>query len=143
MTVHRVAGPAPPDTGKHRTDLGCVLVTIDDLAALMAFLTRPDGGSSSVAVEFHGGYFTESEELRNLSDVETKILTLRTSKVQVALSPWAAAVGDRQEAEAIYREWAWARQTRLRPLPLQLFDMMGYILVSLMGLIGVQPRYRR
>jgi hypothetical protein len=138
VTVHRVASPAPPDAAQYRTDLGRVLVTIDDLAALMAFLTRPDEGSAAVAVEFHGGYFTEAEELRSLSDVETKILTLRTPKVQVALNPWAAvAAGDRQEAEAVYREWARSRQTRLKPSPLQLFDMMGYIVVLLIGLIVV------
>jgi len=67
-------------------------------------------------IEFDGGYFTEAEELRTLSDIEVRSLRLRTPEVQVALnSSDAFAVGERQAAEDVYRLWARARQTQLRP----------------------------
>jgi len=74
-------------------------------------------------IEFDGGNFTEAEELRTLSDIEVRSLRLQTPEVQVVLnSSDAFAVGERQEAEDVYRLWARARKTQLRPLPIPLSD---------------------
>jgi hypothetical protein len=124
VTVRRV-GPAPQEAAQHRANLGRVLVTIDDLAALMTLLKE---NVAELVVEFDGGYFTEAEELRTLSDVEMKSLRLKTPRVQVVLNASAAfAIGERQEAEEVYRIWARARQTRLRPRPIQLSDTLKYV----------------
>ena len=74
MTVRRV-GPAQEEAPPHRTNLGRVLVTIDDLKALLDFLTRDaEDNADPMHVEFDGGDFTEPEELSTLSDVETRRL---------------------------------------------------------------------
>jgi hypothetical protein len=129
VTVHRV-GPAQEAT---RRDLGRVLVTIDDLDVLMTVLTSMVGmAAAKIKVEFDGGYFTQAEELRTLSDMEMKNLRLKTPKLEVILSPSAAiAVGDQQEAENVYK-WALKRQTRQRPprqrpRRMRLADNLGYI----------------
>jgi len=129
MTVHRV-GPPPEEAPQHRTNLGRVLVTIDDLAALKTFLTsRAYTAAEDIKVEFDGGYFTEPEDLRTLSDLEMESLRLKTPKVQVVLNPSAAfAIGERQEAEDIYRIWARARQTQLRARPIQFFEYLVFLL---------------
>jgi len=131
MTVHRV-GPSV----QHRTDLGRVLITIDDLAALKTFLTRNVAGlvtTISDDIEFDGGYFTEPEDLRTLSDIEMQRLRLKSPKVEVVLNPAAAfAIGDRQEAEDVYRLWARARQTRIRPGPMPFFIAMPYIIIAVL-----------
>jgi len=123
VTVRRVG--LPQETAPlHRTELGRVLVTIDDLAALMTLLTDD---TPELHIEFDGGYFTEAEELRTLSDIEVRSLRLQTPEVQVVLnSSDAFAVGERQEAEDVYRLWARARKTQLRPLPIPLSD---YIII--------------
>lgn len=134
MTVHRV-GPAQ-ETAPHRTNLGRVLVTIDDLKALVEFLTRDrEGMAAKIHVEFDGGYFTEAEELRTLSDIEMKSLRLKTQRVEVVLSPSDAfAVGDRQEADDVYRVWARARQTTLTPLRWWTYlVVMGLIIAALLA----------
>ena len=114
VTVRRV-GPPQETAPLHRTELGRVLVTIDDLAALMTLLTDDTPG---LHIEFDGGYFTEAEELRTLSDIEVRSLRLRTPEVQVALnSSDAFAVGERQEAEDVYRLWARARKTQVEAAP--------------------------
>ena len=117
MTVRRV-GPPQETAPLHRTELGRVLVTIDDLAALMTLLTDD---TPELHIEFDGGNFTEAEELRTLSDIGVRSLRLQTPKVQVFLnSSDAFAVGERQEAEDVYRLWARARKTQLRSLPIPL-----------------------
>ena len=69
-----------------------------------------------IYIGFDGGDFTEPEEIITLSDMETKSLRLKNSRVEVILNPSSAfAVGDRQEAEDIYRVWARSRQTSIRP----------------------------
>jgi hypothetical protein len=131
MTVHRV-GPSV----QHRTDLGRVLITIDDLAALKTFLTRNVAGlvtTISDDIEFDGGYFTEPEDLRTLSDIEMQRLRLKSPKVEVVLNPAAAfAIGDRQEAEDVYRLWARARQTRIRPGPMPFFIAVPYSIIAVL-----------
>lgn len=111
MTVHRVGSDLQ---APHRVDLGHLLVTIDDIAALMTLLTLPDGPKPSV--EFIGGYFTEAKELRTLSDEEMKRLALKTPTVQVVLeSSFAVAFGERSEVEDVYRLWARTRQAPAKP----------------------------
>ncbi len=129
VTVRRV-GPPQETAPLHRTELGRVLVTIDDLAALMTLLTDD---TPELRIEFDGGYFTEAEELRTLSDIEVRSLRLQTPEVQVALnSSDAFAVGERQEAEDVYRLWARARQTQLRP-PLAI--PLSYHIVALTPMV--------
>lgn len=133
MTVRRV-GPPPEEAPPHRRHLGRVLVTIDDLKALRDFLTR-DGecDAAPIHIEFDGGDFTEPDELRTLSDMETKSLRLKSPRVEVVLNPSAAfAVGDRQEAEGVYRIWARTRQTRLKPRPMPVPLSLAYIMILLL-----------
>jgi hypothetical protein len=88
----------------HRTNLGRVLVTIDDLGALRDFLMRDHSEVAQIfSIEFEGGDFDDPEDLSSLSDVKTRSLRLKTAEVEVVLKPSAAfAVGDRQEAENVY-----------------------------------------
>jgi len=135
MTVHRV-GPPQEEAPPHRTELGRVLVTIDDLEALKTFLTRADTVADDIKVKFDGGHFTEPEDLRHLSDMELRSLRLETPKVQVVLNPSAAfAIGERQEAEDVYRTWARARQTQLRARPIQFYEY----LLSLIPIVVIVP----
>lgn len=114
VTVHRVGPMVPREVSLHRTELGRVLITIDDLAALMTHLAGYASGD--LQVEFDGGYFTEPEELRTLSDMEMRSLRLKTPNVQVVLSPTEAfAIGDHEAAEEVYRVWARPRQTKRTP----------------------------
>jgi len=132
VTVQRV-GPPPEEAPQHRTDLGRVLVTIDDLAALKTFLTRSNTDDEDIKVEFDGGYFTEPEDLRHLSDMELRSLRLETPEVQVVLNPsFAFAIGDRQEAEDVYRLWARKRQTRIRPGPIPFFIAVPYTIIAVL-----------
>lgn len=137
MTVRRV-GPAPEEAAPHRTNLGRVLVTIDDLKALMDFLTRGSKGlAAQIKAEFDGGDFTEPEELITLSNTEAESLRLKTSRVEVVLNPSAAfAVGDRQEAEDVYRIWARTRQTRLRPRPIPLRFLLALLTFAIFVLFA-------
>jgi hypothetical protein len=89
--IVRPVGHAPREAAPHRKDLGRVLVTIDDLAALMPLLKQD---APDLEVEFDDGYFTEAEELRTLSDMEMKSFRLKTPKVQVVLSPPSALRAD-------------------------------------------------
>lgn len=112
MAVHR-AGSTDVQL-LHRTELGHVILTIDDLAALMTLLATQD--ECRPVVEFDGGYFTEAEDLRTLSDAELGSLRVRTPTVQVVLySSSASAIGEPQEAENVYRSWARVRQTSDKP----------------------------
>lgn len=145
MTVHRVGPGAPGPPQQYRADLGRLLVTIDDLAALITFLTRSTTDhherlSTKVSVEFDGGIFTDAEDLRTLSDIEMRNLRLKSPKVLVVLNPTDVfVVGDRHEADDVYRLWARARQTSLRPRPIRLSDNLKYIPILVGGPLGVLP----
>lgn len=137
VTVRRV-GSAPEEAGHHHINLGRVLVTIDDLAALMTLVKGPD--EPQLQIKFDNGYFTEAEELRTLTDMEMRSLRLKTSKVEVTLSPsLALAIGEQQAVEDVYQFWAEKRRTLLRPRPIQLFDAIAYhsALMGLTGLLGL------
>jgi hypothetical protein len=137
---------------QHRTQLGRVLVTIDDLAALMTILN--ESGGDNTRVEFDGGYITDAKELRELTDIELRSIRLKNSKVEVVLSRMEAfAVGEFQEAENIYMAWARARQTRLKPHPFAFanskstlyFLLIMYTLfipVSILSIVVAQPSHK-
>lgn len=123
MAVHRVGPELQP---LHRIDLGHVLVTTDDLDALMALLAKPD--AAEVQVDFVGGSFTKAEDLPRLSNEEMTNLSLRTPTVQVILDKsYAFAIGERQEVESIYRLWARSRQTRQKSDSLRKITASAYI----------------
>jgi hypothetical protein len=112
--------------------LGKVLVTIDDLQALITHLGKSE--PNAIPVEFDGGYLTDAQELPTLSDAEMRSLRLKNSEVQVVLSPSEAfAVGDFLKAEEVHRIWSRARQTRLKPPSSRLLnsDSLGYIVGTL------------
>jgi hypothetical protein len=107
-----------------------VLVTIDDLAALMEILSRHND-SKKVIVGFDAGYFTEAQDLPTLSNMEMQTFRVQNSKIMVALTPWTAeAVGDPQEAKAVY-SWAQLRPAPRRPLELN--NIVSYIVFLLLG----------
>jgi hypothetical protein len=126
VTIHRL-GPDGDAAESYTVDLGQVLVTIDDLHALLERLQKGppvkpnDSGcvtrtDHDLKIEFNGGYCTESNDLRRLSDGEVARIWVTSPTVQVILGPTQAiAVGDQETAEDIYRRWARARQTRRRP----------------------------
>jgi hypothetical protein len=115
VAIHRV-GPEP-NTQVHRRNLGRVIVTIDDLAALIAVLAENRNEIDQIRVRFEGGYFTEPEDMRRLSDDELKSLRLATDQVEIILQrSEAVAVGKGEATENIYRSWARARQLRERGL---------------------------
>jgi hypothetical protein len=110
VTIHRV-GPAP-DSTPHRKNLGRVLVTIDDLDALIGLLRQSDP-SNDLTVQFEGGYFTDPEDMRRLSDQELKKLRINVNSVQVFLdSTQAIAIGHEETCDNIYRLWARPRATK-------------------------------
>lgn len=109
MAIHRV-GPAP-DTTPHRQNLGRVLVTIDDLDALMQLVRQNLGEGLELGIQFEGGYFTEAEDLRRLSDEESKSLKIHTADIEIHLAhSQAVVIGNEQQAQDIYRLWARPRE---------------------------------
>ena len=136
VTVYRV-GPPPEQAPPHRVELGIVLVTIDDLNALLEVLNKGSSDKASeTRIEFDGGYFTEPEDLRTLSDMEIRSLRLKTENIEIVLNPTDAfAVGDRQEAENVHRLWARARQIPLKMDQKALLFAMAPVF-ALLGLIA-------
>jgi hypothetical protein len=118
--------------------LGCVRITIDDLAELMTLVKKPDQ-PEPLKVRFDGGYFTKAEELSKLTDIEMRSLRLKTSTVEVILSSSSAlAIGERKEAENIYN-WAHMRQIRCRLRPVQMLTAIPHqlALTVVTGLLGL------
>lgn len=123
MTVYRV-GPSE-DKEQHTVSLGKVLVTTDDLDALTDILRRkiysPEApankpGPKRHRVEFDGGHFDETSDLPTLTDEEARSLKIEGRDDQVILSAErAVAIGDKKEAEDIYKLWARSRQTKEPP----------------------------
>jgi hypothetical protein len=107
MSIHRIGPTAEP----YIQDLGRVLVTLDDLKALMDLLSATVPEEPELHVAFNGGYFTDAEDLRRLSDNEIRSLRISTSQLQVILDPVQCyAVGDEITAKNVYRLWARSRQ---------------------------------
>ena len=75
MAITRVG--LTPNGVPHSKHLGRVLVTIDDLQALMELLSDRQVNSTGAplsGVQFQGGTFTDPEDLRRLSDEEARSL---------------------------------------------------------------------
>lgn len=123
-----------PQQEERHTSLGHVLVTVDDLAALIDILREharpPDASSRDVRVEFVGGYFTAAEDLTRLSDEEIRSLRVTTPATQVVLNEFeAVCVGTEESSQAVYRLWARSR-TRTRSSFRRLLRMPGLLLIS-------------
>lgn len=115
MTVFRRGLRTPTQSAPTHLPLGHLVVTIDDLRALLQLLTA-DGptkaNSAPITVDFGGGYFDDPEDLRELSDRELHSLKILTSDVEVQLSSEAAvAIGQADVCCAIDNKWARQRQT--------------------------------
>lgn len=110
MTIHRV-GPNP-DTEPHRQKLGRVLVTIDDLDALITLVTQHAASPGHVRVSFNGGHLTDAADIRHLTDDELRTLKIATDRVEINLDRESAtAVGERSISQEINTAWARTRQT--------------------------------
>lgn len=114
MVIHRV-GPLP-DTAPTRQPLGRVLVTIDDLEALMVILRQKATDPDSIKVQFNGGYCTAAEDIRLLSDNEVKSLKILSDNAEVILEPTQAlAVGQVSLTSTVRNAWSRTRQTDIEP----------------------------
>jgi hypothetical protein len=131
-------GPQP-DSTPAREQLGRVLVTIDDLQALMDIIRSEANDPHTVQVQFSGGFFTEAEDIRRLSDAEKSTLKVISDVVEVNLSENAAdAVGDPKATFAVRYTWARSRQTRIRTrrdsrFPIAAGLIVGLIVLGLMS----------
>lgn len=91
-----------------------MLVTIDDLEALVSEVARHSNGSVP-SLEFEGGTFNDPSDLRKLTDAELGRIVVKSPEIEVHLAPSEAkAIGDPRACEAVYSSWARSRQTRLR-----------------------------
>ena len=107
VAIHRV-GPLPEP---RRLPLGRLQVTIDDLAALMELVKPATGATPEVRVQFDGGYLTEAEDIRLLSDEELRRLRVLGETVEVVLSDTQTmAIGETFKVNDVYRLWARTRQ---------------------------------
>lgn len=113
MAVHR-RGLDPVETPRTILSLGRVLVTIDDLAALVALIGEHDGQSFQVEIEFHGGTIDAPSDLRELSNDEMGTVSIKTTEIEVLLSSRdAQCIGDPNIAKLVYTRWARPRQLRI------------------------------
>lgn len=122
MVVHRQVPEVSSDP-QTRSQLGHLLVTIDDLAALFSLfetlqrdVARSSAHPHQIKVEFEGGTFTEPEDLRTLSDEEITSLRISGTGIgTVTLNPNQASVtAKKSAAEAIYRQWARTRTRKVK-----------------------------
>jgi hypothetical protein len=147
MAVTR-RGIDPPTVPRPSRSLRRVLVTIDDLDALLSLLVRLERDistrdnevlKSSLSMEFDGGTFTEPGDLRKMSDEELKRIVVKSRSVEVVLAPErAVAIGDPATTEQVYQSWARARQTRVRPKKL---PRHRWATPTIFALIGVMFFY--
>ncbi|MBB5154957.1 hypothetical protein [Saccharopolyspora phatthalungensis] len=126
-------------------NLGHVLVTIDDLEALLA-VTRSLDPENQATLAFDGGSFSEAEDLRSLSDDELRSVWITgRSGFMVTLNANQARVrGSKRERDAVYK-WARARRTRLRSNSpadrllsgLRIFVSLTFLVTLVSGTIGL------
>lgn len=146
MTIHRRT--TSPRITSSRRHLGRIRVTIDDLKALQDLLAVKNKDITDIATTFDGGRFDDPNDLKYLSDLELRELTIFTPKVQIALSTRRAiAIGDEQACEDVYKLWARTRQTKLRPIDsrtyhgiTELSPPVRMIIMATLGLVlGLLP----
>jgi hypothetical protein len=136
VAVHR-RGIDPAATPTPTQSLGHVLVTIDDLRALIELIKSHDGKSLPVEIEFSGGSLDEADDLRELSDIEMSRITLKTSEMEIELSDIRArCVGDLDVATLVYNRWARPRQLRGGSIRLRRAKQ-SWFWVALFGLLTV------
>lgn len=113
MSIRRSARPDGTAGKTHVRPLGRLLVTVDDLDALLALMTPSARKAAKPRVEFVGGSFDSGSDLQKLSDNEMLSLRVLNKDVQVVLNNTAAlAVGTEQSVDDIDRLWARSRQTK-------------------------------
>jgi hypothetical protein len=114
-----------------------VLVTIDDLNALVELVKTHDGKSLSAKIEFSGGSIDTASDLRELTDVEMDRIAVKTDEIEIELSSeMAHCVGDESVSTLVYQRWARSRQlpgmgVRLgrMPLILRFFTLVNILIV--------------
>ncbi len=139
-----------PDTAPTRQNLGRVLVTIDDLEALIGIMRQEATDSTSVQVQFSGGYFTNVEDLRQLSDSEILSLKIHSDSTEVNLEPTqAVAIGAATTTGKIQNVWARTRQTKAGTrLSAASWTMLGVaatlllLIPAALAVLGILPYYR-
>lgn len=115
MTVHR-RGIAPKEPPPHRKSLGKVLVTIDDLDALIDLLVQRDPANAKPVVEFTGGTIDEGEDMRKLTDQELSRLSIKAHDVEIVLAyDEAYCLGSEDAGTEIYTAWARGRPSQRAP----------------------------
>ncbi|MEU3624852.1 hypothetical protein [Amycolatopsis coloradensis] len=114
MTVYRRGIPVGSEDKKAvRLGLGRILVTIDDLEALLDHIREDE---DTPFVEFIGGEFSSPEDLRRLKPDERRKLHIKTSRLEVTLSGDMASVfGQREACNSLVSGWAARRTTREFP----------------------------
>lgn len=146
MAIYRVGPPEGPTT----TELGGVLVTIDDLDALISLVleleSRYGGTNTLCRVEFDGGYFTDAEDLRRLSDQEIQSLRIKTDSVQIVLNKKrAAAIASEECGQEVYRLWARTRRNKRYPKSHKmLFEdtfLISITTIFVLALLGFPPSF--
>jgi hypothetical protein len=114
MTVRRY-GLDGPGRATHQP-LGHLVVTIDDLGALLDLLATADHSGSKAEVVFLGGTFDDPEDLRRLNDFELDSIIVRNQNITVTLGiREATASGDARLCGIIYNSWALPRSAKVRP----------------------------
>ena len=100
-------------------ELGRILVTIDDLAALrqiMAHIDKIDESRVTMQFGVSGSRMTDPEDLRELTDSEREVIRLLAPSVTVHLSPYGSlAFGDPKASKAVRDGWAHDRRTTRIP----------------------------
>jgi hypothetical protein len=114
MTVYRRGIPVGSEGKKAvRVGLGRILVTIDDLEALLDHIREDE---DTPFVEFSGGEFSSPDDLRRLKPDERRKLHIKTSRLEVTLSAEVASVfGQREACDSLVSGWAARRATREFP----------------------------
>jgi hypothetical protein len=130
VAVHK-RGLDPAKLARPIKPLGRVLVTIDDLAALVDLVGSRDGKSLPVSIEFPGGSIDKPEDLRALSNTEMESISVKTSEVEIILSVDSAeGIGDPDVVELVYTRWARTRQLKKEFRPRE-----GPVILALVCLI--------
>jgi hypothetical protein len=149
--VGRVTGPAEYEvrhmTVSRRDDhedrghepLGRVLVTIDDLEALITLIRENSTDEAAPPkMKFSGGTFTEPSDLRVLTDDEYEDIEIINSKIEVNLNSYfASAAGDPKLASLIQTAWARKRRTSKLPKYREREAWIERVIVAIVGVLGV------
>lgn len=124
MAVHRRGTTA--DSPQPRVSLGRVLVTIDDLRALVDLLEECSNQKEAPVIEFEGGTIDDPAEMRRLSDDELSVITVKNSDIEIILATnEAACYGSKSTADTVYKSWARARPSKITPKAARPYNRVG------------------